>query len=192
MSVRRRTGAGIALNPDNIVLYWIIVCLLVAAVVAAGVASVEGLLHAAAWMVPPALQWTLPVAVDVFLVGTALATLALRKRGARRPVIFLSVVTLALVAFSSVANYLYVLTSTEPGTEAHMYGPWIKAAMPVLLLAAVEIVATLTSTRNQPAARAARAKAKSRAKGRRRTSRRQGTQPVPTAPVWSYPIEEQK
>lgn len=69
---------------------------------------------------------------------------------------------------------------------------WIKAAMPVLLLAAVEIVATLTSTRNQPAARAARAKAKSRAKGRRRTSRRQGTQPVPTAPVWSYPIEEQK
>lgn len=135
MSVRRRTGAGIALNPDNIVLYWIIVCLLVAAVVAAGVASVEGLLHAAAWMVPPPLQWTLPVAVDVFLVGTALATLALRKRGARRPVIFLSVVTLALVAFSSVANYLYVLTSTEPGTEAHAYGPWIKAAMPVLLLA---------------------------------------------------------
>lgn len=181
MSVRRRTGAGIALNPDNIVLYWIIVALLCAAVIAAGVASVEGLLHAAAWMVPPLLQWTLPVAVDVFLVGTALATLALRKRGARRPVIFLSAVTLALVAFSSVANYLYVLTSTEPGTEAHAYGPWIKAAMPVLLLAAVEIVATLTSTRNQPAARAARAKAKSRAK----TRRTRKTAPQPSAGTYT-------
>lgn len=167
MSARRRTGAGIALNPDNIVLYWAIVVLLCSAVVAAGVASVEGLLHAAAWMVPPALQWTLPVAVDVFLVGTALATLALRKRGARTAVIGLSVVTLVLVAFSSAANYLYVLSSTTPGTEAHMYGPVIKAAMPILLLAAVEIVATLTSTRNTRVA-----------KRKRKTARRRPVKPV--------------
>lgn len=34
MSRRRRTGAGIALNPDNIFLYWVIVSFLVAAIVA--------------------------------------------------------------------------------------------------------------------------------------------------------------
>ena len=32
MSRRRRTGAGIALNPDNIFLYWVIVSFLVAGV----------------------------------------------------------------------------------------------------------------------------------------------------------------
>jgi hypothetical protein len=53
-----------------------------------------------------------------------------------------------LVAFSSTANWLYVFETTEPGTAAHAYGPWLKAAMPILLLAAVEIIAALTSTRN--------------------------------------------
>lgn len=145
---RARTGAALTLNPDNAKVYALVVALLCLAVVAAGVASVEGLLHAAAWMVPDYLQWTLPVAVDVFLVATALATLALRKRGARVAAFGVGVVTLVLVAFSSTANWLYVFESTEPGTPDHLYGPWLKAAMPILLLAAVEIIAALTSTRN--------------------------------------------
>ena len=146
--MRRRTGAASTINPDNIVLYWAVIALLVGAVIAAGVASIDGLIHAAAWMVPQALQWTLAVAVDVFLVGTALATLALRKRGAYWEAIGVATITLVLVAFSSSVNWLYVFTSTEPDTDAYLYGPWIKAAMPVLLLAATEIVAALTSTRN--------------------------------------------
>jgi len=145
---RAKTGAGRTVNPDSIGIYYAVVVFLCAAVLAAGVASVEGLLHAAAWMVPDYLQWTLPVAVDVFLVGTALATLALRKRGARWAAFGVAVVTLVLVAFSSTANWLYVFESTEPGSPDHMYGPWLKAAMPILLLAAVEIIAALTSTRN--------------------------------------------
>jgi hypothetical protein len=145
---RARTGAALTLNPDNAKVYTLVVILLCLALVAAGVASVEGLLNAASWMVPPALQWTLPVAVDIFLVATALATLALRKRGAWFAATMVALVTLALVAFSSTANWLYVFESTEPGTPDHLYGPWLKAAMPILLLAAVEIIAALTSTRN--------------------------------------------
>lgn len=144
----RRTGAGHTLNPDSFYLYLVVIVLLCGAVVAAGVASIDGLVHAAAWMVPPVLQWTLAVAVDVFLVATALATLALRKRGAIMAALGCGVVTLVLVLFSSTVNWLYVFTSTAPGSEAHLYGPWIKASMPVLLLAATEIVAALTSTRN--------------------------------------------
>lgn len=145
---RRKTGAGHTINPDSYGLYIAVIVMLCGAVIAAGVASVDGLIHAAAWMVPAALQWTLPVAVDVFLVGTALATLALRKRGAYWEAAGVAFITLALVAFSSVTNWLYVNTSTEPGTDDHLYGPWIKASMPVLLLAATEIIAALTSTRN--------------------------------------------
>lgn len=144
----RKTGAAHTINPDSYALYIVVIVFLCGAVVAAGVASVDGLVHAAAWMVPPILQWTLPVAVDVFLVGTALATLALRKRGAHLAAIGVAAITLSLVAFSSTANWLYLYASTEPGTDEHTYGPWIKAAMPVLLLAATEIVAALTSTRN--------------------------------------------
>jgi len=145
---RAKTGAGKVVNPDSIGIYYTVVLFLCAAVVAAGVASIDGLVHAAAWMVPPVLQWTLPVAVDVFLVGTALATLALRKRGAWMAALGVALVTLVLVAFSSTANWLYVFESTVPGTPDHLYGPWLKASMPILLLAAVEIIAALTSTRN--------------------------------------------
>lgn len=121
-------------------------------------------------MVPDYLQWTLPVAVDVFLVATALATLALRKRGARVAAFGVGVVTLVLVVFSSTANWLYVYESTVPGTPDHLYGPWLKAAMPILLLAAVEIIAALTSTRNNrensPLNRAKRDLVKARAEVR--------------------------
>lgn len=147
---RRRTGAGQAWNPDNIVAFWVEVALLLAAVVAAGVGSIDGLLHYAALLVSPELQWVLPVAVDVFLVGTALATLSLRRRRAYGAVIFCSAVTLVLVAFSATCNYLQIVATSDlsTGDPAALAAPWVKAAMPILLLAAVEIVAALTSTRN--------------------------------------------
>jgi hypothetical protein len=148
MTIKRKTGSGHALNPDNLATYYVVVGLLALSVLAAGVGSVDGLLHAGAWAMPEALQWVVPVAVDVFLVATALGTLMLRKRGAYFAAIGVAVVTLALVAFSSTVNWLYVFESTEVGTPAHLYGPWLKGAMPILLLAATEIVAALTSTRN--------------------------------------------
>lgn len=147
---RRRTGAGQAWNPDNIVVFWVEVALLLAAVAAAGVGSIDGLLHYAALLVAPELQWVLPVAVDIFLVGTALATLSLRRRRAYGAVILCSLVTLVLVAFSATCNYLQIVATADltDGDPAAIAAPWVKAAMPILLLAAVEIVAALTSTRN--------------------------------------------
>ncbi len=185
----RRTGAGHTLNPDSYSLYLVVIILLCGAVVAAGVASVDGLVHAAAWMVPTVLQWTLPVAVDVFLVGTALATLALRKRGAYLAAVGCAVVTLVLVGFSSTTNWLYVHTSTDPGTDSHLYGPWIKASMPVLLLAATEIVAALTSTRNNrensPLNRARRDLKKARAEASMLRKQIRAAAPVENeAPTW--------
>ena len=130
-------------------MHWLTIVLLVSALVAAGVASIDGLLHAAEWMVPPPLRWTLPVAVDVFLVATALATLALRKRGHLLAAALIASVTVVLVAFSAVMNWLYITSSAVPGTPQALYGPWIKAAMPLLLLAATEIVAALTTTKSR-------------------------------------------
>lgn len=147
---RSRTGAGQAWNPDNIVIYWVEVGLLFAAVIAAGVASIDGLLHFAAYIVDsPVKQWTLPVAVDVFLVGTALATLSLRRRRAHLAAWLTTSVTVALVMFSAYCNYTYLVSTTDITEDpASAAAPWVKAAMPVLLLAATEIVAALTSTRN--------------------------------------------
>lgn len=146
---RRRTGAGVAWNPDNVVIFWVEVVLLFAAVAAAGIGSIDGLLHYAARIVQPTLQWVLPVAVDVFLVATALATLSLRRRRAHAAVIFCAVVTLVLVAFSAACNYMYLASTTDITADlAAAAAPWIKASMPILLLAAIEIVAALTSTRN--------------------------------------------
>ena len=145
--MKRRTGAGASINPDHIGFHWAAIIFLFAAVVAAGVASIEGLTHAALWIVPPGLAWTLPVAVDVFLIATAIATLSLRKRGATGAAIMTMTMTFLLVGFSAVVNWLYISTSNAPGTPEATYGPWIKAAMQILLLAATEIVAALTTTR---------------------------------------------
>jgi peptidoglycan/LPS O-acetylase OafA/YrhL len=144
----RKTGAAATWNPDNFPTYVVTVTLLCLAVLAAGIGSVEGLYHAGSWSEPPPLQWTLPAAVDVFLIGSALATLQLRKRRAYIAAAGVGVVTLALVTFSSVTNYSYVYTRSDHTTLEGVAGPWIKAAMPVLLLLALEIVAALTSTRN--------------------------------------------
>ena len=146
----RKTGAAATWNPDNIVTYWLEVALLFAAVVAAGVGSIDGLLHYAAYIVDgPGKQWVLPVAVDVFLVGSALATLTLRKRRAYTAAMFVTGVTISLVLFSAYCNYTYMVSTTDVTADpASAAAPWVKAAMPVLLLAATEIVAALTSTRN--------------------------------------------
>lgn len=147
----RRTGAAATRTVDNFTAYRITVVLLSVAVAGGAVGSVDGLLHAGSWAEPSWLQWTLPVAVDVFLVGSALATLMLRERRAYWSAGFVAIVTLALVAFSAVMNYQYILSTTAPGTIEHIYGPFIKGSMPVLLLLALEIIAALTSTRNNRA-----------------------------------------
>lgn len=185
-SLRSRTGAGQTWNPDNVVVFWFEVALLVAAVAAAGVGSIDGLLHYAAKLTGPGLEWTLPVAVDVFLVGTALATLSLRRRGATGAVALCAVITLLLVAFSAACNYWQKAAELGPDMDpADAALPWVKAAMPVLLLAAIEIVAALTSTRNRPAARAA----KSKAKAKRRGTRKPATRTTPATGVSTPTVE---
>lgn len=147
----RRTGAAATRSADRIGIYRLTVVLLCLAVGGGAIGSVEGLLHAGSWAEPSWLQWTLPLSVDVFLVGTALATLALRERRAYWAAGFCALVTLALVTFSAAMNYLYVQSITDPTTIAGQVGPWIKGSMPVLLLLALEIIAALTSTRNNRA-----------------------------------------
>lgn len=161
---KRRTGAASTVRADNIHVYRVAVVLLCTAVVGGGVGSVEGLLHAASWAEPWHLQWTLPAAVDIFLIGAALATLALRERRAYVAAVACALITIGLVTFSSYVNFTYVQSISDPTTTAGQMGPWIKAAMPWLTLLALEIIAALTSTRNNradsPLNRAKRDKAK--------------------------------
>lgn len=146
---RRRTGAGSLVNPDNIVLYWITIGVLGAAAVASLVESVEGLLHVGGWYLPFELQWTLPFALDGFMIGTFLANLALRRRHAYVEATVLTVMTALLVLFSCVANFLQAYLVADPSTLEGQASPWIKGAMPLLVFAAFEAIAMLTSTRKQ-------------------------------------------
>ncbi len=144
-----RTGAGALVNPDNIAVYRIVIVVLAAAAIGSLVASVDGLLHVASWYMAPHLAWTLPLALDGFMIGTAIATLALRHRHAHAEALILAALTVALVAFSAWANWVQV-ASTVTGTELHeQAAPWIKAAMPLIVLFSTETIAMLTSIRKQ-------------------------------------------
>ncbi|TXK17382.1 hypothetical protein [Homoserinibacter sp. GY 40078] len=144
-----RSGSGAAKSADNIAMHRLANLALVLGVVAGGVGSIDGLLHAAEMAFTPALSWVLPTALDVFLVGTAVATLALRERRAWAAVAFCVVVTLGLVGFSAVVNFTYWQSVTTPGTLPHEIGPFIKGAMPVLLLVALEILAAINTTKRR-------------------------------------------
>jgi len=147
--VSARTGAGALVNPDNIAVYRIVIVVLAAAAIGSLVASVDGLLHVASWYMAPHLTWTLPLALDGFMIGTAIATLSLRHRHAHAEAAVLAVLTVALVAFSAWANWVQV-ASTVTGTALHeQAAPWIKAAMPLIVLFSTETIAMLTSTRKQ-------------------------------------------
>lgn len=145
----RRTGAGALVNPDNLIAYWVAVALLTAGALAPLVASVDGLLHVAAWYMPEALQWTLPFAFDVLMIGSAITALALRRRHARIEATAATVLTLTLVLASGWANWLQKYVELDQSTVEGQASPWIKAAMPLLTFIGFEIIAMLTSTRKQ-------------------------------------------
>ena len=147
-SLARRTGSGATINIDNVVVHYVAVILLSAAVLAGGTGSIEGLWHAASWAEPVELQWTLPTAVDVFLVGTALLSLIFRRRRKIGAAILAAAVTIALVSFSSFVNYQRSMSVWDPATDPDCLGPVIKAAMPWLLLVALELLAMLLSVKN--------------------------------------------
>lgn len=144
-----RSGSGATKSADNIWMHRLANVALILGVAAGAVGSVDGLLHAAELAFSPELRWVLPAALDVFLVGTAVATLALRERRAWAAVVFCIVVTLGLVGFSAVVNFTYWQSVTEPGTLAHEVGPFIKGSMPVLLLIALEILAAINTTKRR-------------------------------------------
>jgi hypothetical protein len=144
-----RTGSGATKSADRITFHRFANFMLVAAVVAGGVGSIDGLLAAAEIAFAPAFHWVLPTALDVFLVGTAVATLALRERKAWVAVGFCILVSLALVGFSAIVNYTYWQSINEPGTLAYEVGPFIKGSMPVLLLVALEILAAINTTKRR-------------------------------------------
>ncbi len=145
----RRTGAGALVNPDNVVIYGITVAILTLASLAPLVASVNGLLHVAAWYLPELFRWTLPFAFDAMMIGCAIAALALRRRHAWLEAWVTTGITVVLVLASAVANWLEVYARIEAETIQGDWSPWIKAAMPVLTYAGFEVIAMLTSTRKQ-------------------------------------------
>lgn len=145
----RRTGAGALVNPDNIGVYWVAVSLLVLGALAPLVASVDGLLHVAAWYMPAALQWTLPFAFDVLMIGSAITALALRRRHARWEAACATGLTLVLVLASAWANWLQKYVELDQSTLEGQASPWIKAAMPLLTFLGFEVIAMITSTRKQ-------------------------------------------
>lgn len=146
---RARSGSGATRSADNIGMHRLANVALILGVIAGGVGSIDGLLHAAEMAFAPALSWVLPTALDVFLVGAAVATLALRERRAWAAVVFCIAVTLGLVGFSAVVNFTYWQSVTVPGTLAHEVGPFIKGSMPVLLLVALEILAAINTTKRR-------------------------------------------
>jgi peptidoglycan/LPS O-acetylase OafA/YrhL len=149
VKTKTRTGSAATKSADNIWMHRLANLALVLAVVAGGVGSIDGLLAAAETAFAPAFHWVLPTALDVFLVGAAVATLALRERRAWGAVVFCIVVSLALVAFSAVVNFTYWQSVNEPGTLAYEVGPFIKGSMPVLLLVALEILAAINTTKRR-------------------------------------------
>lgn len=146
---RARTGSGVTRSADNILMHQLANLGLILGVIAGGVGSVDGLLAAAEIAFKPGMHWVLPVALDVFLVGTAIATLALRERRAWVAVVFCVIVTLGLVGFSAVVNFTFWQSITDPGTLSHDVGPFIKGSMPVLLLIALEILAAINTTKRR-------------------------------------------
>lgn len=146
---RARTGSGATRSADNIAWHHLANLALVIGVAAGGVGSIDGLLAAAEIAFKPEMHWVLPAAVDVFLIGAAIATLALRERRAWPAVAFCVLVTLGLVGFSAVVNFTYWQSVTEAGTLAREVGPFIKGSMPILLLVALEILAAINTTKRK-------------------------------------------
>lgn len=148
MSVRNRTGAGKAINPDNIVIHYVVLIMLALVIIATFIGSADGLLHAAGWFLPVQLQWTVLVAVDVFLVACGIATLAMRRRRAHVATGVLVALTVALVVYSSLMNWTYVEQTLGTDTTIGLWSAMTKAAMPWLLLASLEVAAAMLSIRN--------------------------------------------
>lgn len=181
----RRTGAGALVNPDNIGVYWVAVALLTMGSLAPLIASVDGLLHVAAWYMRPELQWTLPFAFDVLMIGSAITALALRRRHARIEATAATLLTLVLVLASAWANWLQKYVELDQSTTEGQASPWIKAAMPLLTFVGFEVIAMITSTRKQgenAPLRRAQAEVK-RLKGELRAARKSSRRglPIPVA-----------
>lgn len=148
MSMRNRTGAGRVINPDNIVIHYVVLVLLAGVILATFIGSADGLLHAAAWFLPVQLQWTVLVAVDVFLIACGIATLAMRRRRAHAATAVLVALTVLLVVYSSAMNWTYVEQTIGTDTTIGLWSAMTKAAMPWLLLASLEVAAAMLSIRN--------------------------------------------
>lgn len=146
---RPRTGAGALVNPDNIVNYTVAVIILSLAALAPLVASVEGLLHVAAWYLTGLMTLTLPFAIDGFMIGAFITSLSLRKRHAYLEAGFVTAFVVILLLFSAVANWLQEYVTADLTTIQGMASPWIKGSMPIITFAAFEAIAMLTSTRRQ-------------------------------------------
>lgn len=146
---RARTGSGATINIDNIAVHYVVLAFLAAAIVGGGTGSIEGLWHVAGWFEPDHLQWTLPMAVDVFLVGLAILSLVFRRRRRYLAAVLAAIVTVALVTFSSWANYTYQAAISDTSTPAGQFGPWLKASLPFLLLLGIEFAAALLSTKSR-------------------------------------------
>lgn len=148
MAIRNRTGSGNTINPDNVVIHYVVLFLLAAVVAATFIGSADGLLHAAGWFLPVQLQWTVLVAVDVFLIACLFATLAMRRRRAYSATVVLVVLTVLLVIYSSAMNWTYVEQTIGIDTTIGLWSAMTKAAMPWLLLASLEVAAAMLSIRN--------------------------------------------
>lgn len=145
-----KTGAGALVNPDNINLYKAEVIGLIIVTVALFLGSAESLLTVAGWThTDERLRWTLFIAYDVLLVVLAMVTLAMRRRRAWFHVIWMSLLTIALVTASAFANYYYVASVTGLRTFEDHAGAYLKGSYPFLLLLAIEVLAAITSTRRQ-------------------------------------------
>lgn len=136
---RHKTGAGAALNPDNIRMHWLIVAGVVVTLSAAIATSWNGLVFVGQWqLLPDGLHWLTPVMIDVPLVVLTLARGALRKRGIRAPGMLAGIV--AMTTISSAANAAHTIALAGWQHMPGVVGTLMNALAPWLILAMTDVL----------------------------------------------------
>lgn len=141
---KARTGAGARFNPDNVWIYRAVNAGVIIVALAAVMASWQGLVAVAAWFLPAAWTWVLPIALDVAIVVFTLGILPRKGRG--ESIWMLSLAAYGLTAISAAANAMHVILEPLPTIESDLQryvGASLAALMPMLVLLTTEVLGML-------------------------------------------------
>jgi len=177
-----RTGASARFNGDNVWIYRAVNAGVVIVALAAVMASWQGLVAVAAWFLPTAWTWVLPIALDVAIVVFTLGILPRKSRG--ESTWLLSLAAYALTSISAAANALHVILEPLPNVESDLQryvGASLAALMPMLVLLTTEVLGMLiTKPTRAERAREKLATVKAEAELKKPTARKKPAAPKKT------------